>query len=261
MVTKSILLNQLPEYNSLGKRVRGVVSFSGDKTVKGKLTVLNLNEKKLKMLVKIGDKSSVLENISNLENYEFNLNLPMDDNISVLLASDKANCLVGIASGGCGAKTELSALFDELTDSEIDELVSKESDFEELKTLANEPLETSLDETKDKKNFYEIIKPQLDELFSRFPHFTVFEDRIPNSEWVKVNFSDDEAQHYLLGKLYENGLVSHIMYALPAQNKSKEPPIELNNLVQWMPLDISKPEDYGYWVMYQDSSDGENIIL
>jgi len=263
MVTKSIVLSQLPEFKTTGKLIRGVAKFSGDNNLSGELHVWNIPEfiKKLKMIVKIGNKSFVIDGVSTPDNFEFKLeNAPISDNISVLLADHTENCIVGVASGSCGEKIDLSPLFEELSEKEIDELL-KDENLEELKTLANQNLETRTDPPIEQTNFYETIKPQLDELFARFPRFTAFEERVPNSEWVKVNFSDDEAQHYLLGKLCKNGEVTHIIYAIPAQSRNISPPQNLVNLVQWMPLNVDKPDGAGYWVMYQDSSDGENIIL
>ena len=41
----------------------------------------------------------------------------------------------------------------------------------------------------------------------------------------------------------------------------KEPQDDLKDYSQWLPTDINNPTDNGYWVMYQDSTNGENIIL
>ena len=39
----------------------------------------------------------------------------------------------------------------------------------------------------------------------------------------------------------------------------KIPPTELEGYYQWLPLDLEKPEEDGYWLMYQNALNGEHI--
>ncbi len=262
MITKTIVLTQLPEFQSKGKFVRGVISLTGDNMIKGELRVNNIPDfiEKLRLIVKVGNKSFVFDNITNPQNYEFKLiDVDILNDVSVLLASAESGAC-GIALGCCGGKINITELFEELNEKEIDELLDKEPDFSKLKTLANQDFCAKCEKTNENNNFYEAIKPQLDELFSSFPHFIPFETRIEGSEWVKVNFSDNENQHYLLGKLKNGEVVTHVMYAIPSKTQ-KTPPIGLEEYVQWIPIDVEHPNESGYWVMYQDATTGENVVL
>ena len=110
-------------------------------------------------------------------------------------------------------------------------------------------------------NFYSLIQPQLDELFSKFPHYKEFETLVQNTEWIKVNYSNDSANHYILGKLFDGEYVTHLCYGIPAQSHSISPPNSLIDYCQWIPLDLANPNGAGYWVMYQNAETGENIKL
>ena len=260
MVTKTIVLNQLPEFKSEGKSVIGVMSLSGENMLSGQLRVNNVPSfiEKLKMVVKVGNKSFVFDDIKSPQCYDFKLiDADISSDVAVLLS--RADQPIGIAFGSCGDKPSISELFDELSEKEIDNLLDNEQDFSDLKTLANQDFHINF-EKNEGENFYEMIKPQLDELFSSFPHFMLFEERMDNTEWVKVCFSKDENQHYLLGKLKKGDEITHIMYAMPSKVHSA-PPSSLAEFVQWVPLNLSTPEAEGYWVMYQDALTGENVIL
>ena len=101
MVTKTIVLTQLPEFQSGGKLVRGVLSLSGDNQIKGSLRVNNIPEfvKKLKLIVKVGNKNFTFNDVAP-QNYDFLLETALTDDISVLLVNSTSDGLVGVAGGG-----------------------------------------------------------------------------------------------------------------------------------------------------------------
>lgn len=107
--------------------------------------------------------------------------------------------------------------------------------------------------------FYNEIKDQLNILFDKYPEETFLTEVIPNSKWVKVDYEDDG--HYIvIGLIYENNKVQYVCYGSPGEY-SIDPPREFNGLSQWLPLDIDKPEELGYWIIYQDANTGESVEI
>lgn len=108
-------------------------------------------------------------------------------------------------------------------------------------------------------SFYNEIKDQLSILFDKYPEETFLTEVIPNSKWVKVDYEDDG--HYIvIGLIYENSRVQYVCYGSPGEY-AVEPPREFNGLSQWLPLDIDKPQELGYWIIYQDADTGESVEI
>lgn len=111
----------------------------------------------------------------------------------------------------------------------------------------------------DVQNFYDEIKGQLSLLFERYPEETFLNEIIPNSKWVKVDY-EDNGQYFVIGLLYENEKVEYVCYGMPGEFTTT-PPREFGSLCQWLPLDPEKPNELGYWLMYQDAETGENVEI
>ena len=109
------------------------------------------------------------------------------------------------------------------------------------------------------ENFYDEIKGQLSLLFERYPEETFLNEIIPNSKWVKVDY-EDNGQYFVIGLLYENNKVEYVCYGMPGEFTTT-PPREFGSLCQWLPLDPEKPNELGYWLMYQDAETGENVEI
>lgn len=109
------------------------------------------------------------------------------------------------------------------------------------------------------ENFYDEIKGQLSLLFERYPEETFLNEIIPNSKWVKVDY-EDNGQYFVIGLLYENNKVEYVCYGMPGEYTTT-PPREFGSLCQWLPLDPEKPNELGYWLMYQDAETGENVEI
>lgn len=107
--------------------------------------------------------------------------------------------------------------------------------------------------------FYDEIKGQLSLLFERYPEETFLNEIIPNSKWVKVDY-EDNGQYFVIGLMYENEQVAYVCYGMPGEY-SVTPPREFAGLSQWLPLDPEKPNELGYWIMYQDAQTGENVEI
>lgn len=116
----------------------------------------------------------------------------------------------------------------------------------------NETKETSTD-------FYGEIKNQLSILFERYPEETFLNEIIPNSKWVKVDY-EDNGKYFVIGLIYEDEKVAYVCYGMPGEY-SVEPPKEFIGISQWLPLDPEKPNELGYWLMYQDAETGENVEI
>lgn len=276
MVTKNIIITQIADYKNVGqKSIRGLLSLTGQGNLTGFLRVFNVSEDILpiSLAIKIGDKKYIYTDIDNPTDYSFKVvNAPNSDNITALLAYVRNGYVQGIACGqNAGGQNKYDDLFTELDDADLDKIIDSELDKTELQALAEqteplpnddkEPETEQREEVENGGNFYSLIQPQLDELFSRFPHFRELEDLVQNTEWIKVSYSDDGSQHYILGKLFDGGVVTHLCYGIPAPSRSTAPPNSLTDYCQWLPLDVKSPDGAGYWVMYQNAETGENVRL
>lgn len=142
-------------------------------------------------------------------------------------------------------------------------------DYSECDTFAQK--ENQLDSTPEHlnidnvllgdNNFYNLISPQLNQLFANYPRFAKLENIVENTEWIKVSYTDNGEGHYVLGKLYDNGIVSLICYGIPSPNRLTPPPAEIIEYCQWLPLNLDDVDGEGYWVMYQSAETGENYRL
>ena len=148
------------------------------------------------------------------------------------------------------------AFFNENTEQDVGKLSSappKEDRQSKLEPI----LPKATAEGNDVGNFYMLIEPQLKELFSRFTPETRLGELIEGSEWVRVDYGN-EADYYVVGKLKDNNVVTHICYGVPAKNRG-EPPKQMEGFCQWLPLSVEQPNGDGYWMMYQDALSGNNI--
>ena len=115
-------------------------------------------------------------------------------------------------------------------------------------------------ETQNKDWFYDEVKDQIDALFSKYEREEALEEIIPNARFVRVNF-EEGAESYIFGIIYdENKNPEYIVYGIPAVS-SKKAPQQLEGYYQWLPLDPEKPEEDGYFLMYQDAKSGEHVKI
>ena len=109
------------------------------------------------------------------------------------------------------------------------------------------------------ESFFDGVKEQITLLFEKYPEEEFLPSIIPFSKWVKVDF-EEEGTYYVLGLVYENDNIKYICYGVPGVYGSM-PPKELNGFAQWLPLDTNKPEEYGYWITYQNAENGESVEI
>lgn len=107
-------------------------------------------------------------------------------------------------------------------------------------------------------SFYEQIKTQIDALFAKYPKEELLETIIQKSKWVKINFNQNE-EFYVLGLIYDDTFekVEYISYGMPSNN-SKNPPEDLKDFAQWLPIEFSNKYK-GYWIVYQSALTGDTI--
>ena len=155
----------------------------------------------------------------------------------------------------------------------VDENLKEDEDFEDCTKCVNckyrkcfyeEENEVKTETTTNTKEenedaFYNDIKSQIEDLFKIHDEDKTLKTLIPNSKWVRVKF-EDGINYYVLGLIYENDIVSYIVYGLPADN-NKKPPEDLKEYAQWLPLDINNPEEKGYWLVYQSAKSGESVVI
>ena len=98
------------------------------------------------------------------------------------------------------------------------------------------------------KNFYQAVKPQLEEMFVCYPTESRLCERIPNSKWVRV---DCEDCYYVVGVIEELGEALYVCYGIPGREDIL-PPDEIRNISQFVPVD----DDGGIWMLFQDAKTG-----
>lgn len=189
--------------------------------------------------------------------------------------------LFGASDGKAPTSTEIRlastiSLFDEpitmakakqvLDENEIDyddELKAQiESEIDEYMPQEEENEQKTHEKPKNdakKGQFYEEVKNQISELFTTYPQEDFLTQIIPHSKWVKVDYESD-GQYYVVGLIYEVGVLKYICYGMPGMFAEK-PPKEMDGVSQWLPLDSEKPQDFGYWLSYQDADTGENLEI
>lgn len=110
--------------------------------------------------------------------------------------------------------------------------------------------------TYDGTNFYQAIKPQIDEMFVRYPAEDRLNRIVPNSKWVRVETDADD--YYVLGVLFDLSLPIFICYGIPGV-RNVPPPQDIADVSVWLPLDSRRPDGEGFWVIYQSATDGKCI--
>lgn len=150
--------------------------------------------------------------------------------------------------------------YEEDEKAEIESLIDRE-----MQTAKNFNAEEDADKTDQelpKQNikgaFYEEVKTQIGELFSNYPAEDFLTQIIPHSKWVRVDYEKD-GHYYVVGLIYDEGFLKYICYGMPGMWEEK--PKEMDGVCQWLPLDKDKPNDFGYWLSYQDADTGENLAI
>lgn len=110
--------------------------------------------------------------------------------------------------------------------------------------------------TYDGTNFFYAVKPQLDEMFVRYPAEDRLNAIVPNSKWVRVD--TDEGDYYVLGVLYDLSTPIFICYGIPGM-RNVAPPREIADVCVWLPLSADEPDGGGFWIIYQSAENGKCV--
>lgn len=105
------------------------------------------------------------------------------------------------------------------------------------------------------KIFYEQIAEQLEQLFASSKRSTDLEELMPETKWARIEF-DEKGKYYVVGVI--GSPVEYICYGVPALYTPNPPP-QLGGGSRWLPISAEKPQDKGYWLMFQDAISGETI--
>lgn len=273
---------------------RGYLTLQQNGTVAfGNLKVFNVAPKDDFLLV-LSLNNRILSNIvikkEDINNFNFELNKKIDisNNIDSLLVykSDVSPVLFGSTDvdraevyealklkakefNGLGVSPAIDKgvkpnPFKKQEKEDIDEKID-ENLFIDDEVELNEQIETELQKDTIIFNenqastppFFNLVKEQVDEMFSTYPEFEKLESLIMDSRWVKVDY-DSSGLFYGLGLIYEGDDVKYICYAVPAENNF-QPPSHLEEYCQWLPE--NDDDRNGYYIMYQDAVNGTNIKL
>lgn len=100
-------------------------------------------------------------------------------------------------------------------------------------------------------NFYRSVKHSLEEILASHDKETTLESLIPNSQWVKISYSDNE--YYAVGIIKENDKITNIAYAIPSQINSSVP----KEIEEYCSFHMIEPDNInGYWMLLQNINDG-----
>ena len=109
---------------------------------------------------------------------------------------------------------------------------------------------------KDKKPYYLSVAKELDTLFEKFPEDNSLSKILPDSRFVRINYSNE--RFYVVGIVKEEGKEKYICYGVP-DNYSPYPPKPLKDCATFIPLSLFDLTGKGFWMIFQDALSGECI--
>lgn len=275
---KTILLSNQSKYSG------GMAILNIEKTnagVFGSLKTFDINKDNLILGVSLNGNQVVKHEVSLSNNHIFNFRLNNDfdcnGNIGCVLVERQKESIIPIIWGSNGMFAEyrddiikdigkdyiktssVHASSEDFTADTINNLTINEDagsgvgDVEELFDSSDEEVEDIINKELD-GGFYSVIADQIDAMFNNHPLDEELMQIVPDSKWIKVNYEDVEKE-YILGLIYEKGQLKYICYGVPGE-QSVLPPKELLPYSQWLAT-----SNGGYWVMFQDSMTGDNIVV
>ncbi len=144
------------------------------------------------------------------------------------------------------------------------------------KEKKEENIPPKLPPKKEKKgDYWDSVKDYFDHLFNTQPKVQPFEQEIPNSEWVQIQYgphypspyggdgymygyvqSYGGYNYYIAGLIRENDRVKYICYGIPGPY-SVLPPAGWQGFSSWVPA--NGYYGMGYWMMYLDAATGQTV--
>lgn len=107
----------------------------------------------------------------------------------------------------------------------------------------------------DGDGYYQAVKGEIEQLFSRHPKDERLKNAFPNSEWIRLQGEESEKE-CLVGVVYEDGKARYICYALYAEGKT--PPEEIKDSCCFVPVSAYE-EEKGFFVIFQSATTGECV--
>lgn len=101
-------------------------------------------------------------------------------------------------------------------------------------------------------------REKLNFLFSSHEEMIELSKIIPESKWVKIDYSENK--YYVVGLVKEHGKEKYICYGVPSKY-SLYPPSELAPYCSFIPLSVFDLQGDGFWMMFQSAESGECIKL
>lgn len=121
-------------------------------------------------------------------------------------------------------------------------------------SLADDEIDAKKDsenQNVDIKKVEKAILPQIEKLFSEYEENIELNSLISNSKFVKV---EENGENYSIGAIYESDNIKYICYAIK-RDYNINPPKEIGENFQWLPIDPDDPLSVGYYVVFQDAKD------
>lgn len=165
------------------------------------------------------------------------------------------------AGKSCSAACSCNTLSDsgaikEDSSSSAEILSEQNEDINQVQSVDNEEVVGD-----GEQDFYLQVKSQIDALFERYESEETLQTILPNSKWVKVRYDNGE-EYYVLGLVFDKSgkKVDFICYGVPSTDPNN-PPDDIKEYAQWLPLDLNNNSSGGYWIVYQNGSNGETVVV
>ena len=104
------------------------------------------------------------------------------------------------------------------------------------------------------------IRQQVETLVNKYDITEAIIEDIQLQTNVSNNVATFKALAEVFGVIYENSAPKYLCYGVPAQN-GDNPPKELSQYYQWLPIDSEDENSNGFFMMYQDAVTGKNISV
>lgn len=132
--------------------------------------------------------------------------------------------------------------------------------LESKNSFNNVDIKKEIDNVIEAQTFYMQVKPQVDALFEKYQPDEILNSIIANSKWVRVAYDGGE-EFYVLGLIFNqenSSQVDFICYGVPSSSPNN-PPEDIKDYAQWLPINIQNPQGEGYFIVYQNAYNGETV--
>lgn len=246
MQTRTIILTGQKDDQVL----MGILSVKGDSDMVVSIKVYDDNITDCMLAFCMGDTNYTQRDVNLNDDYNFEINnVNIDEQIKI----------------GVFDKNNQVLLSNNLAQQDIEYLQSLLLTEKEAKvytsTLNEKENTNSCQQGDDNQSFFDMIAKQFETLINNGKPCKEVEKLIPNSQWAYVPNDENDAEPYIVGRIFnENGETQFVCYGVPAQNQDEAVNVD-KNYGQWLPLDNHNPSGKGYYLMYQDAQTGENIKI